>query len=168
MEQLELDQNPDEPRSMLNDSPEGSCPDFASVVRAALPVSSSSLGPGARGRFLRDLERVSKNPIVKIDILDIEVVFRDARSPTLGVGTASGNYRPQRAAEQAFQATGSRCGSHALIVVAFAPGDMRNGEGKIAARAIYQHMEEDCFVNVGVIEDEQLERGTIRVSALIG
>lgn len=153
---------------MLNDSPEGSCPDFASVVRAALPVSSCSQGPGLRGQFLRDLERVTKNPIVKIDLLDMEVVFRDARSPTLGVGTASGNYRPQRAAEQAFQATGSRSASHALIVVAFAPGDMRNGEGRMAARAIYQHMQEDSFVNVGVLEDEQLARGTIRVSAFIG
>lgn len=103
---------------MLNDSPEGSCPDFASVVRAALPVSSCSQGPGVRGQFL-------------------------------GVGTASGNYRPQRAAEQAFQATGSRSASHALIVVAFAPGDMRSGEGRMAAMANYQHMQEDSFVNVG-------------------
>ena len=146
----------------------GNCPDFAAVVRAALPVGSSSQGPGVRARFLRDLERVSKNPIVKIDILDIEVVFREARWPTLGVGIASGDNRPQRAAEQAFRATGYRCASHALIVVAFAPGGMRNGEPKAAARPIFQQMEEDCFVCVGAIEDEQLARGTIRVSVLLG
>ncbi|WP_369663576.1 hypothetical protein [Variovorax sp. V116] len=105
---------------------------------------------------------------MKIDILDIEVVFRGARWPTLGVGIDSGDYRPQRAAEQAFRATGYRCASHALIVVAFAPGDMGNGEPRIAARHIYQHMEEDCFVCVGAIEDDQLARGTIRVSALLG
>jgi len=153
---------------MLNDPPEGSCPDFASVVRAALQVSSSSQGPGVRGQFLRDLDRVRRNRVSKIDILDMEVVFRDARSPVLGVGIASGDGRSLRAAEQVVRATGGRCAAHTLIVVAFAPGDMRNSEGKMAARPIYQRMDTDCFVCVGVIEDEQLERGTIRVSALVG
>lgn len=155
-------------RSMSNESPESSCPDFAYVVRAALAVSSSSQGPGVRRQFLRDLDCVRKNRISKIDILDMEVVFRDALSPMLGVGTASGDGRSLRAAEQVVQATGSRCAANALIVVAFAPGDMRNGEGRMAARPIYQRMETDCFVCVGVIEDEHLAHGMIRVSALIG
>jgi cell division GTPase FtsZ len=98
----------------------------------------------------------------------MEVVFRDARSPVLGVGTGSGDGRALKAAEQVIQATGGRCAAHALIVVAFAPGDMRNSEGRLAARPIYQRMDTDCFVCVGVIEDEQLVRGTMRVSALIG
>lgn len=153
---------------MSNGLTESRCPDFASVVRAALPASSSSQGPGVRGQFLRDLDRVRKNRISKIDILDIEVVFRDARSPVLGVGTASGDGRSLRAAEQVVRATGGRCAPHALIVVAFAPGDMQNSEGRMAARPIYQRMDTDCFVCVGVIEDEQLARGKIRVSALIG
>jgi len=153
---------------MSNESPEGSCPDFPPIVRAALPVSSSSQGPGVRCQFLRDLDRARRSRVSKIDILDIEVVFRDARSPVLGVGIASGDSRSLRAAEQVVRATGGRCAAHTLIVVAFAPGDMRNSEGRIAARPIYQRMNSDCFVCVGVIEDEQLARGTIRVSALIG
>jgi len=153
---------------MSNESPEDSCSDFASVVRTALSVGSSSQGPGVRGQFLRDLERVRENRVSRIDILDMEVVFRDARSPVLGVGTGSGDGRALKAAEQVIQATGGRCAAHALIVVAFAPGDMRNSEGRLAARPIYQRMDTDCFVCVGVIEDEQLVRGTMRVSALIG
>jgi cell division GTPase FtsZ len=154
---------------MSNGLTESSCPDFTSVVRAGLPVSSSSQGPGVRGQFLRDLDRVRKNQISKIDIVDIDVVFRNARSPVLGVGTASGDsFRSLRAAEQVVRATGGRCAAHALIVVAFAPGDMGNSEGRRAARPIYQRMDTDCFVCVGVIEDERLARGTIRMSALIG
>jgi cell division GTPase FtsZ len=152
----------------MQDQPQKHCSDFSKVVRAGLPVNSSSQGRDVRGRFLRDVVHTYKNPIVGIDIEDLEVVFRGVRSPALGVGVASGNYRPQRAAQQAFQAAGGRSAAHALIVVAFALGDMRNGEGKIAAREIYQHMDPDCFINIGLIEDEQISRGTIRVSVLLG
>ena len=74
---------------MQHDPPQGNCPEFAAVVRAALPANSCSQGPGLRARFLDDVARPYKSPIVKIDIEDLEVVFRGVRSPSLGVGTAS-------------------------------------------------------------------------------
>lgn len=124
-----------------------------------------------RGQFLRDVARTVTKPIVRIDLLDLDVTFRGARSPRLGVGVASGDYRPFRAAQQAFQAAGGypdHPAAYTLIVVAFAPGSMRNGEGKMAAREIFQHVNTDTFLNIGLIEDEKLPAGTIRVSVLLG
>jgi len=99
---------------MQHDPPQGNCPEFAAVVRAALPANSCSQGPGLRARFLDDVARPYKSPIVKIDIEDLEVVFRGVRSPSLGVGTASGESRAKRAAQQAFREAGGRAAAHAL------------------------------------------------------
>ena len=149
---------------MQHDPPQGSCPDFAALVRAALPVGSSSQGPGARARFLDDVVRAYKNPIVRIDIEDLEVVFRDARSPALGVGTASGESRAKLAAQQAIREAGGRSAAHALIVLAFPPGDRRQSESKLARDVVREPMDSDTFIICGVIDDEQLARGTMNAT----
>lgn len=153
---------------MQHDPPQSNCPEFASVVRAALPVSSSSQGPGVRARFLDDVARTYKNPIVKIDVEDLEVVFRGVKSPSLGVGTASGESRAKLAAQQAVREAGGRFAGHALIVLAFPPGDRRLSESKLARSLVREQMEPDTFIISGVIEDERLAQGTMRVSVLLG
>jgi cell division GTPase FtsZ len=112
--------------------------------------------------------RTYKNPIVRIDVVDLEVVFRGVKAPSLGVGTASGESRAKLAAQQALREAGSRVAEHALIVLAFPPGDRRLSESKLARSVVLQQMEPDTFINCGVIEDERLARGTMRVSVLLG
>ena len=153
---------------MQQDPPQSSCPDFASVVRAALPVGSSSQGPGARARFLQDVARTYRNPIVKIDFEDLEVVLRGVRSPSLGVGTASGENRAKLATQQAIREASGPFPEHALIVLAFPPRDLRLSESKLARSLVREQMEPNTFIICGLIEDEQLARGTMRVSVLLG
>lgn len=153
---------------MQHDPPQSSCPEFASVVRAALAVGSSSQGSGVRARFLDDVVRTYKSPIVKIDIEDLEVVFRGVRSPSLGVGTASGETRAKLATQQAIHEAGARLAEHALIVLAFPPEDRRTSESKLARSLVRERMEPDTFIICGVIEDRRLARGTMRVSVLLG
>ena len=155
--------------AMQGTSSQETCPDFAAVVRAALPVSSSSQGPGVRAQFLDDVERTYKRPLVRIDILDLDVLFREVREPALGIGIASGEGRAMAAAQQAFHEISKRRGApNALIVLAFAPGEMRLGESQLAWVVIRELLGEDGFVLRGLIEDEQLARGTLRVSVLVG
>lgn len=121
-----------------------------------------------RARFLEDVVRVYRNPVVGIDIVDIEVVFRGVRSPTLGVGTASGEWRARRAAAQAIHEAGSRAASHALMVFAFAPGELRLSDSKFARNLINSQLDTDTFIVSGLIESEQLAPGSMRVSVLLG
>lgn len=121
-----------------------------------------------RARFLDDVAHTYKNPIVRIDIEDLEVVFRGVRSPALGVGTASGENRAKLAAQQAVRGAGGRSAEHALIVLAFPRGDRRLSESKLARSVVREQMEPDTFIICGVIEDERLARGTMRVSVLLG
>lgn len=69
---------------MQHDPPQGNCPDFAAVVRAALPVGSSSQGRGVRARFLDDVARSYKCQHVTLYMEDLEVVFRGGNRLPLG------------------------------------------------------------------------------------
>ena len=155
-------------QSMQHDPTLGVCPDFAAVVRAALPVSSSSHERGVRARFLDDVARSYKSQHVTLDMEDLEVVFRGVQSPALGVGTAAGEHRARLAAQQAFREAGGRAAAHALIVLAFPPRDRRFGEPKVAFASVREHMDPDTFILLGAFEDERLARGTMRVSVLLG
>lgn len=153
---------------MQHDPPQGRSPDFAAVVRAALPVGSSSQGRGVRARFLDDVARSYKCQHVALDMEDLEVVFRGVQSPVLGVGAAAGEHRAELAARQAFREAGGRAAAHALIVLAFPPGDWRLSEFKLAFVAVREHMDPDTFILLGACEDERLARGTMRVSIFLG
>lgn len=142
-------------------------PDFATVLRAALPFGSASRGRGVRSQFLEDLARSYEAKLAEIDMEDLEVVFRGVRSPALGVATASGPDRAHLAALEAFGEAGGRAAPHCLIVLAF-PGDRRFDEPKRAFIAVREHMDPDTFILLTACVDERLAGGTMRTSVLLG
>ena len=151
--------------------PEGSpsaSSDFAAVIRRALPVSCSSQGPGVRTQFLRDLAGSYRYQQRAIDMVDLDVVFRNAQSPRLGVATASGEQRAATAAMQAFLAAGGRRAQYGLLIAAFPPGYKRYIEPKLAFNALRGNWDPDVFLEWGFYEDERLASDAARVSVLLG
>ena len=107
--------------------------------------------------------------IINVDFADIKSVMRDAGSALMGIGTASGEKRAEKAALAAINSPLLEISIHGAKGVLFAISggdDLTIHEIQEAAKIITESIDKDAKVIFGTIRDEKLKKGEIRVTVI--
>lgn len=107
--------------------------------------------------------------IINVDFADIKAVMRDAGSALMGIGTASGDKRAEKAALAAINSPLLEVSIHGARGVLFAISggdDLTIQEIQEAAKIITESIDTDAKVIFGTIRDEKLKKGEIRVTVI--
>ncbi|MEK9181832.1 MAG: cell division protein FtsZ, partial [Patescibacteria group bacterium] len=107
--------------------------------------------------------------IINVDFADIKAVMRDAGSALMGIGTASGEKRAEKAALLAINSPLLEISIHGAKGVLFAISggdDLTIHEIQEAAKIITESIDKDAKVIFGTIRDEKLKKGELRVTVI--
>lgn len=107
--------------------------------------------------------------IINVDFADIKAVMRDAGSALMGIGTASGEKRAEKAALAAINSPLLEVSIHGAKGVLFAISggdDLTIHEIQEAAKIITESIDKDAKVIFGTIHDEKLKKGEIKVTVI--
>ncbi len=107
--------------------------------------------------------------IINVDFADIKAVMRDAGSALMGIGTASGEKRAEKAALGAINSPLLEISIHGAKGVLFAISggdDLTIHEIQEAAKVITESIDKDAKVIFGTIRDEKLKKGEIKVTVI--
>ncbi len=107
--------------------------------------------------------------IINVDFADIKAVMRDAGSALMGIGTASGDKRAEKAALSAINSPLLEVSIHGARGVLFAISggeDLTIQEIQEAAKIITESIDTDAKVIFGTIRDEKLKKGELRVTVI--
>ncbi|MEX2029232.1 MAG: cell division protein FtsZ [Candidatus Paceibacterota bacterium] len=107
--------------------------------------------------------------IINVDFADIKAVMSNAGSALMGVGTASGEKRAEKAALEAINSPLLEISIHGAKGVLFAISggdDLTIHEIQEAAKIITESIDKDAKVIFGTIRDEKLKKGEIRVTVI--
>ncbi|OGJ01629.1 cell division protein FtsZ [Candidatus Nomurabacteria bacterium RIFCSPLOWO2_12_FULL_37_8] len=107
--------------------------------------------------------------IINVDFADIKAVMSNAGSALMGIGTASGEKRAEKAALGAINSPLLEISIHGAKGVLFAISggdDLTIHEIQEAAKIITESIDKDAKVIFGTIRDEKLKKGEIRVTVI--
>ncbi len=107
--------------------------------------------------------------IINVDFADIKAVMRDAGSALMGIGTASGEKRAEKAALAAINSPLLEISIHGAKGVLFAISggdDVTIHEIQEAAKIITESIDKDAKVIFGTIRDEKLKKGELKVTVI--
>jgi len=107
--------------------------------------------------------------IINVDFADIKAVMSDAGSALMGIGTASGEKRAEKAALGAINSPLLEVSIHGAKGVLFAISggdDLTIHEIQEAAKMITESIDKDAKVIFGTIRDEKLKKGEIKVTVI--
>jgi len=107
--------------------------------------------------------------IINVDFADIKAIMRDAGSALMGIGTASGEKRAEKAALAAINSPLLEISIHGAKGVLFAISggdDLTIHEIQEAAKVITESIDKDAKVIFGTIRDEKLKKGEIKVTVI--
>jgi len=107
--------------------------------------------------------------IINVDFADIKAVMSDAGSALMGIGTASGEKRAEKAALAAINSPLLEISIHGAKGVLFAISggdDITIHEIQEAAKIITESIDKDAKVIFGTIRDEKLKKGELRVTVI--
>lgn len=107
--------------------------------------------------------------VINVDFADIRAIMQDAGSALMGVGTASGEKRAEKAALQAINSPLLEVSVHGAKGVLFAISggdDITIHEIQEAAKIITESIDKDAKVIFGTIRDEKIKKGEIRVTVI--
>lgn len=107
--------------------------------------------------------------IINVDFADIRAIMEDAGSALMGVGSASGEKRAEKAALQAINSPLLEVSVHGAKGVLFAISggdDITIHEIQEAAKIITESIDKDAKVIFGTIRDEKIKKGEIRVTVI--
>lgn len=107
--------------------------------------------------------------VINVDFADIRAVMQDAGSALMGVGSASGEKRAEKAALQAINSPLLEVSVHGAKGVLFAISggdDITIHEIQEAAKIITESIDKDAKVIFGTIRDEKIKKGEIRVTVI--
>lgn len=107
--------------------------------------------------------------VINVDFADIKAIMADAGSALMGVGSASGEKRAEKAALQAINSPLLEVSIHGAKGVLFAISggdDVTIHEIQEAAKIITESIDKDAKVIFGTIRDEKLKKGEIRVTVI--
>lgn len=107
--------------------------------------------------------------IINVDFADIKAVMRDAGSALMGIGTASGEKRAEKAALAAINSPLLEISIHGAKGVLFAISggdDLTIHEIQEAAKIITESIDKDAKVIFGTIRDEKLKKGELKVTVI--
>lgn len=107
--------------------------------------------------------------IINVDFADIKAVMKDAGSALMGIGTASGEKRAEKAALAAINSPLLEISIHGAKGVLFAISggdDLTIHEIQEAAKIITESIDKDAKVIFGTIRDEKLKKGELKVTVI--
>lgn len=107
--------------------------------------------------------------IINVDFADIKAVMSDAGSALMGIGSASGENRAEKAATQAINSPLLEVSIHGAKGVLFAISggdDLTIHEIQDAAKIITESIDKDAKVIFGTINDDKLKKGEIKVTVI--
>ncbi len=107
--------------------------------------------------------------IINVDFADIKAVMRDAGSALMGIGTASGEKRAEKAALAAINSPLLEISIHGAKGVLFAISggdDLTIHEIQEAAKIITESIDKDAKVIFGTIHDDKLKKGELKVTVI--
>ncbi|HEV7423564.1 MAG TPA: cell division protein FtsZ [Candidatus Paceibacterota bacterium] len=107
--------------------------------------------------------------IINVDFADIRAVMSDAGSALMGIGTASGEKRAEKAALAAINSPLLEISIHGAKGVLFAISggdDVTIHEIQEAAKIITESIDKDAKVIFGTIRDDKLKKGELRVTVI--
>ena len=107
--------------------------------------------------------------IINVDFADIKAVMANAGSALMGIGSASGEKRAEKAALAAINSPLLEVSIHGAKGVLFAISggdDLTINEVQEAAKIITESIDKDAKVIFGTIRDEKLKKGELKVTVI--
>ena len=107
--------------------------------------------------------------IINIDFADIKAIMKDGGEALMGVGTASGENRAEKAALQAINSPLqelSIAGAKGVLFSVAGGDDLTLHEVNQAAKIITESIDKDAKVIFGPTRDEKLKKGEIRITVI--
>jgi len=107
--------------------------------------------------------------IINVDFADIRAIMSDAGSALMGIGSASGEKRAEKAALQAINSPLLEISINGAKGVLFAISggeDVTIHEIQEAAKIITESIDKDAKVIFGTIHDDKLKKGEIKVTVI--
>lgn len=114
-------------------------------------------------------ELITTPGIINVDFSDIKAVMSDAGSALMGVGSASGEGRAQKAAFEAINSPLlelSINGAKGVLFAISGSDDLTIHEIQEAAKIITESIDKDAKVIFGTIRDERLKKGEMKVTVI--
>lgn len=107
--------------------------------------------------------------IINVDFADIRAIMSDAGSALMGIGSASGEKRAEKAALQAINSPlleVSINGAKGVLFAISGGDDITIHEIQEAAKIITESIDKDAKVIFGTIHDEKLKKGELKVTVI--
>ncbi len=114
-------------------------------------------------------ELITTPGMINVDFADIKAVMSDAGSALMGVGTAAGEGRSQKAALEAINSPLldlSISGAHGVLFAISGGDDLTIHEIQEAAKIITESIDKDAKVIFGTIKDDKLKKGEMKVTVI--
>ena len=107
--------------------------------------------------------------IINVDFADIRAIMADAGSALMGIGSASGEKRAEKAALQAINSPlleVSINGAKGVLFAISGGDDITIHEIQEAAKIITESIDKDAKVIFGTIHDEKMKKGEMKVTVI--
>ncbi|MCX6752770.1 MAG: cell division protein FtsZ [Candidatus Nomurabacteria bacterium] len=107
--------------------------------------------------------------IINVDFADIKAIMSDAGSALMGIGSASGEKRAEKAAFMAINSPlleVSINGAKGVLFAISGGDDLTIHEIQEAAKVITESIDKDAKVIFGTIHDEKLKKGEVKVTVI--
>jgi cell division protein FtsZ len=107
--------------------------------------------------------------IINVDFADIKAIMSDAGSALMGIGSASGEKRAEKAALQAINSPlleVSINGAKGVLFAISGGDDITIHEIQEAAKIITESIDKDAKVIFGTIHDDKLKKGELKVTVI--
>jgi len=142
---------------------------FGALTLAALPSRASAAAPSSLqlAHFSRDVARCLEAQVVGIDLEDVKTVFDGITAPVLGVGVGSGAQRGKQALAAALEGF-HRLGPFSLTIVYVPARRWRLADYRDVCRGVCAVADPAGLTIFGVLHDEHVPSGTMRVAVLTG
>jgi len=114
-------------------------------------------------------ELITTPGMINVDFADIKAVMQDAGSALMGVGSAGGEDRAEKAATQAINSPLldlSISGAKGVLFAISGSDDLTIHEIQEAARIITESVDKEAKVIFGTILDEKLKKGEMKVTVI--
>lgn len=107
--------------------------------------------------------------VINVDFADIKAIMSDAGSALMGIGSASGEKRAEKAAMMAINSPlleVSINGAKGVLFAISGGDDLTIHEIQDAAKVITESIDKDAKVIFGTIRDEKLKKGEVKVTVI--
>lgn len=114
-------------------------------------------------------ELISSPGIINVDFADMKSVLMDAGTALMGVGTAAGDGRAEKAAIQAINSPLldiSINGARGVLFAISSNDDLTMAEFQDAAKVITESIDKDARVIIGTISDERMKKGELKITVI--